>query len=78
MFYRPSDPARLPEGAVYQTQTVDGDVVHTDTFFAGPKVTTTKKERRVVEAPTYEGIGPRDQSGLPLGLRQVKYIWICL
>ncbi|XP_072050069.1 LOW QUALITY PROTEIN: uncharacterized protein [Amphiura filiformis] len=65
------DTSELPEGALYQTQTVEGDVIHTDTYYPMQKVVTTKKQRKVVEAPTYEGIGPRDQStGLPLGLRQ--------
>eukprot|EP00057_Strongylocentrotus_purpuratus_P009810 XP_011664284.1 PREDICTED: vinexin isoform X6 [Strongylocentrotus purpuratus] len=65
-----SDPSNLPPGALFQKQTIEGDVVHTDTFY--PVQGVTRKTSTVVkhEAPNYEGIGPRDKDGLPLGLRQ--------
>ncbi|XP_041485021.1 uncharacterized protein LOC121431563 isoform X5 [Lytechinus variegatus] len=64
------DPSNLPPGALFQKQTVDGDVVHTDTFY--PVSNMTRKTSTVTkhEAPNYDGIGPRDKDGLPLGLRQ--------
>ncbi|KAJ8022896.1 Vinexin [Holothuria leucospilota] len=73
-----TDPAQLPEGALYQTITMDGDKIHTDTFYPmeEPKQETTSlsgetKTKIIQKAPTYEGIGPRDRdSGMPLGLRQ--------
>lgn len=74
------DPAQLPEGALYQKITIDGDKIHTDTFYPmedKPKQETTSlsgetKTKIIQKAPTYEGIGPRDRdSGMPLGLRQV-------
>ncbi|PIK45476.1 putative vinexin isoform X11 [Apostichopus japonicus] len=74
-----TDPAQLPTGALYQKITIDGDKIHTDTYYPmedKPKHETTNlndetKQRIVQKAPTYEGIGPRDQeSGMPLGLRQ--------
>ncbi|XP_071830139.1 uncharacterized protein [Apostichopus japonicus] len=76
---RVPDPAQLPTGALYQKITIDGDQIHTDTYYPmedKPKHETTNlndetKQRIVQKAPTYEGIGPRDQeSGMPLGLRQ--------
>ncbi len=63
-----SDPYDLPEGAVYQKQTVDGDVIHTDTYYPVKTREVTKKTIHK-EAPHYEGIGPQDESGLPVGLR---------
>ncbi|XP_071808913.1 uncharacterized protein [Asterias amurensis] len=63
-----TDPNDLPEGAVYQKQIVDGDVIHTDTYYPVKTREVTKKTTHK-EAPHYEGIGPQDESGLPVGLR---------
>ncbi|XP_063969317.1 uncharacterized protein LOC129281800 isoform X6 [Lytechinus pictus] len=64
------DPSNLPPGALFQKQTVDGDVVHTDTFYPVSNVTRKTSTVTKHEAPNYAGIGPRDKDGLPLGLRQ--------
>ena len=66
-----TDPTTLPPGALFQKQTVDGDVVHTDTYYPMQNVRKTSTTITKHEAPRYEGIGPKDKDGLPLGLRQV-------
>ncbi|XP_038061141.1 uncharacterized protein LOC119731922 isoform X4 [Patiria miniata] len=63
-----TDPNDLPEGAVFQKQTIDGDVIHTDTYYPVKTREVTKKTVHK-EAPQYEGIGPQDETGLPIGLR---------
>ena len=56
---------------MYQKQIVDGDVIHTDTYYPVKTREVTKKTTHK-EAPHYEGIGPQDESGLPVGLRAVR------
>ncbi|XP_022081121.1 uncharacterized protein LOC110973912 isoform X4 [Acanthaster planci] len=63
-----TDPSDLPEGAVFQKQTVEGDVIHTDTYYPVKTREVTKKTVHK-EAPRYQGIGPKDETGLPIGLR---------
>ncbi|XP_033101444.1 uncharacterized protein LOC117104671 [Anneissia japonica] len=64
-----TDKNKIPKGAVYQKQIIEGDVVHYDTYY--PVKETTRTTRTVhTEKPEYSGIGPRDESGLPVGLRQ--------
>ncbi|XP_071479301.1 uncharacterized protein [Diadema antillarum] len=65
-----TDPTKLPPGALFQKQTVEGDVVHTDTFYPIQNVTRNSSTVKKHEAPRYDGIGPRDKDGMPLGLRQ--------
>ncbi|KAL3877388.1 hypothetical protein ACJMK2_035100 [Sinanodonta woodiana] len=65
---------RIPKGAIYlgKSTMVEGDVKHTDTYYAVPteeKTTTTK----VIEQgqKKYDGIGPvDDDSGMPLSFRK--------
>nr|XP_006813065.1 PREDICTED: titin-like [Saccoglossus kowalevskii] len=66
-----SDPQQLPPGAVYQTKTVEGDLVHTDTYYPVKVPGTVETGRRMVrQTATYDGIGPVDnESGMPIGLR---------
>ncbi|XP_071954317.1 uncharacterized protein [Antedon mediterranea] len=64
-----TDKSKIPKGAIYQKQIIEGDVVHYDTYY--PVKETTRTSRTVhQEKPEYSGIGPRDESGLPVGLRQ--------
>ncbi|XP_070544050.1 uncharacterized protein [Ptychodera flava] len=65
------DANQLPPGAVYQTKTVEGDVIHTDTYYPVKVPGSTETTRRVVrQSGKYEGIGPVDtESGMPIGLR---------
>ncbi|XP_070544044.1 uncharacterized protein [Ptychodera flava] len=66
-----TDANQLPPGAVYQTKTVEGDVIHTDTYYPVKVPGSTETTRRVVrQSGKYEGIGPVDtESGMPIGLR---------
>ncbi len=54
-------------------ETVEGDMKHTDTYYTVPgeshkiQVVTTTGEKKV-----FPGIGPTDQSGLPLAPRMVS------
>ncbi|XP_070544042.1 uncharacterized protein [Ptychodera flava] len=69
--YVVTDANQLPPGAVYQTKTVEGDVIHTDTYYPVKVPGSTETTRRVVrQSGKYEGIGPVDtESGMPIGLR---------
>lgn len=59
----------LPKNAVLidQKVTVDGDKVHTDSYYAIPTQETTSSST-IVKAPKYDGIGPTEY-GIPIGLR---------
>ncbi|KAK3610684.1 hypothetical protein CHS0354_028075 [Potamilus streckersoni] len=69
-----TEEGRIPKGAIYlgKSTMVEGDVKHTDTYYAVPteeKTTTTK----VIEQgqKKYDGIGPvDDDSGMPLSFRK--------
>jgi hypothetical protein len=62
---------QIPKGAVYvgTKELVEGDLKHTDTFYLlpGEKEETTKTIEK--KAPKYQGAGPMDKSGMPIGLR---------
>ncbi|XP_077506556.1 uncharacterized protein LOC144115866 isoform X7 [Amblyomma americanum] len=63
--------ARPNEPYVYDQQvTVDGDRVHTDTYYAMPTVkeVSTGQRTTIPAPPKYEGIGPTI-NGIPVGLR---------
>nr|XP_039272630.1 uncharacterized protein LOC120346901 isoform X8 [Styela clava] len=62
----------LPEGAVYETQTIEGNMLHTDTYYPAPggeKVLERTKKTTIIRAEHHGGIGPTDEQGLPVALR---------
>lgn len=64
----------LPQGAVYETRTVDGDMVHTDTYYPAPGESTVlerTKKTTVIKAEHHHGMGPTSDSGVPIALRSV-------
>uniref|UniRef100_A0A8C4NC90 Sorbin and SH3 domain containing 2 n=1 Tax=Eptatretus burgeri TaxID=7764 RepID=A0A8C4NC90_EPTBU len=62
---------QLPPGAIYQTRTYDSGFLHTDTYFPAGSAASQEKKVTVLKAPHYSGIGPVDESGLPLAVRSV-------
>ncbi|KAJ8318284.1 hypothetical protein KUTeg_003375 [Tegillarca granosa] len=63
---------QIPKGAIYisEKSTVDGDVKHTDTYYAMPTQQETTETQVVEKKPIiYEGIGPTDDKGMPLAFR---------
>lgn len=65
--------APIPRNAVLidQKVTVEGDKVHTDSYYAIPTLTTESSTRTVNTPPKYDGIGPTEY-GIPVGLRTVR------
>lgn len=66
---------QLPSGAVYETKTVDGEMVHTDTYYPaadGGTVLERTKKTTVVKAEHHRGMGPTDNQGVPMALRTVS------
>nr|CAB3266477.1 sorbin and SH3 domain-containing protein 1-like [Phallusia mammillata] len=69
--------SQLPEGAVYQTTTQEGNLVHTDTYYPAngngadnkSVVLERTKKTTVVRAPHHTGIGPVNETGVPCALR---------
>ncbi|XP_048256892.1 serine/arginine repetitive matrix protein 2-like isoform X8 [Haliotis rufescens] len=64
---------QIPKGAVYlgKKDVVDGDQVHTDTYYAQPTTEETTTTKTVEHRPKkYDGIGPLDQEGVPLAFRK--------
>ncbi|XP_039272625.2 uncharacterized protein LOC120346901 isoform X3 [Styela clava] len=62
----------LPEGAVYETRTIEGNMLHTDTYYPAPggeKVLERTKKTTIIRAEHHGGIGPTDEQGLPVALR---------
>ncbi|XP_078659003.1 uncharacterized protein LOC144904179 isoform X43 [Branchiostoma floridae x Branchiostoma belcheri] len=60
----------LPDGAVYQEKIVEGDVVHTDTYYPMREPKTTKTYHVVDSKEVkFEGAGPQDESGMPTSTR---------
>lgn len=69
-----SPEGQIPKGAVYlgKKDVVDGDQVHTDTYYAKPTTEETTTTKTVEHRPKkYDGIGPLDQEGVPLAFRKV-------
>ena len=70
---------KIPKGAIYlgKSESMDGSVKHTDTYYAVPteEKATTRTEVVSPRSPKrYEDIGPiDDESGMPLAFRQVCY-----
>ena len=70
---------KIPKGAIYlgKSESMDGDVKHTDTYYAVPteEKSTTRTEVVSPRSPKrYDDIGPiDDESGMPLAFRQVCY-----
>ncbi|CAL1298380.1 unnamed protein product, partial [Larinioides sclopetarius] len=62
--------APIPRNAVLidQKVTVEGDKVHTDSYYAIPTLTTEKTMHDIKTPPKYDGIGPTEY-GIPVGLR---------
>ncbi|XP_076805904.1 uncharacterized protein LOC143449543 isoform X2 [Clavelina lepadiformis] len=67
---------QLPSGAVYQTTSKDGDVMHTDTYYpandqndAKTVVLERTKTTTIMQAPHHQGIGPVSENGVPYALR---------
>ncbi|XP_035227912.1 sorbin and SH3 domain-containing protein 2-like isoform X3 [Stegodyphus dumicola] len=65
-----TDSAALPKNAILidQKVTIDGDKVHTDSYYAVPTVTTESTTHTIKAPPKYEGIGPTEH-GIPVSLR---------
>ncbi|KAG8193991.1 hypothetical protein JTE90_013683 [Oedothorax gibbosus] len=65
-----SESTPIPRNAVLidQKVTVEGDKVHTDSYYAVPTVTTEVTTHDVKAPPKYDGIGPTEY-GIPVGLR---------
>ena len=73
---------KIPKGAIYlgKSETMEGDVKHTDTYYAVPTEEKESKMATTLHSPKrYEDIGPLDQeSGMPLAFRRVSlYSFIC-
>ncbi|GIX81728.1 uncharacterized protein CEXT_372752 [Caerostris extrusa] len=64
------DSTPIPKNAVLidQKVTVEGDRVHTDSYYAVPTLTTETTMHNVKAPPKYDGIGPTEY-GIPVGLR---------
>ncbi|XP_055953205.1 vinexin-like isoform X5 [Argiope bruennichi] len=60
----------IPRNAVLidQKVTVEGDKVHTDSYYAVPTLTTESTTHNIKAPPKYDGIGPTEY-GIPVGLR---------
>ncbi|XP_075929468.1 uncharacterized protein LOC116951047 [Petromyzon marinus] len=67
VMYTPTE--KLPAGAVYQTKTFEGGTVHTDTFYPAAGTSSEEKKVTVLKAPHYPGIGPVDETGVPIAVR---------
>ncbi|GFS83139.1 sorbin and SH3 domain-containing protein 1 [Nephila pilipes] len=65
-----SESAPIPKNAVLidQKVTVEGDKVHTDSYYAVPTVSTESTTHNIKAPPKYDGIGPTEY-GIPVGLR---------
>lgn len=67
---------QIPKGAVYlgKKEIIDGDVKHTDEYYAVPQEGEETKTTKVVEQKPkiYPGIGPLDEEGVPLAFRKVR------
>ncbi|GFY77656.1 soHo domain-containing protein [Trichonephila inaurata madagascariensis] len=65
-----SESAPIPKNAVLidQKVTVEGDKVHTDSYYAVPTVSTETTSHNIKAPPKYDGIGPTEY-GIPVGLR---------
>ncbi|XP_064615603.1 sorbin and SH3 domain-containing protein 1-like [Liolophura sinensis] len=65
---------QIPKGAVYlgKKEVIDGDVKHTDEYYAVPQEGEETKTTKVVEQKPkiYPGIGPMDEEGVPLAFRK--------
>ncbi|XP_067672537.1 sorbin and SH3 domain-containing protein 1-like isoform X5 [Haliotis asinina] len=64
---------QIPKGAVYlgKKEVVDGNQVHTDSYYAQPTTEETTTTKTVEHRPKkYDGIGPLDQEGVPLAFRK--------
>lgn len=68
---------KIPKGAIYlgKSESMEGDVKHTDTYYAVPSDEKPTVRTETVSSPKrYEDIGPIDQeSGMPLSFRQVGF-----
>ncbi|GIY65673.1 hypothetical protein CDAR_81822 [Caerostris darwini] len=64
------DSTPIPKNAVLidQKVTVEGDRVHTDSYYAVPTLTTETTMHNIKAPPKYDGIGPTEY-GIPVGLR---------
>ncbi|XP_060598237.1 uncharacterized protein LOC132752021 isoform X6 [Ruditapes philippinarum] len=65
---------KIPKGAIYlgKSESMEGDVKHTDTYYAVPSEEKTTVTTTKVSSPKrYEDIGPIDEeSGMPLSFRK--------
>ena len=68
---------KIPKGAIYlgKSESMDGDVRHTDSYYAVPTEEKAPTRTEVVSPRSpkrYDDIGPiDDESGMPLAFRQV-------
>ncbi|CAH1795503.1 unnamed protein product, partial [Owenia fusiformis] len=63
---------QIPKGAVYvgTEEKVEGEIKHTDQYYLVPSGEKTKTTRKIEQkAPKYQGIGPTNEKGVPVGLR---------
>jgi hypothetical protein len=69
---------KIPKGAIYlgKSESMEGDVKHTDTYYAVPSEEKTTVTTTKVSSPKrYEDIGPIDEeSGMPLSFRKVNSV----
>ena len=68
---------KIPKGAIYlgKSESMDGDVKHTDTYYAVPTEEEESKTTTIHSPKHYEDIGPLDEeSGMPLAFRKVHKI----
>ncbi|KAI8796871.1 sorbin and SH3 domain-containing protein 1 isoform X45, partial [Biomphalaria glabrata] len=65
---------QLPRGAQYiaSKETIDGGQRISDTYYTSPAPTDTNTTQVVTEVKPvkYDGIGPVDREGIPLGFRK--------
>ncbi|KAH9502327.1 hypothetical protein Btru_073469, partial [Bulinus truncatus] len=65
---------QLPKGAQYigSKESTDGDKRISETYYTSPAPTSTESTKVVTEVKPvkYDGIGPIDQEGIPLGFRK--------
>ncbi|XP_060598250.1 uncharacterized protein LOC132752021 isoform X18 [Ruditapes philippinarum] len=69
-----TEEGKIPKGAIYlgKSESMEGDVKHTDTYYAVPSEEKTTVTTTKVSSPKrYEDIGPIDEeSGMPLSFRK--------
>lgn len=66
----------MPKNAVLidQKVIVEGDKVHTDSYYAVPTSLSTDSTTHTIKATKYDGIGPTEY-GIPVGLRTVRMMF---